>query len=282
MDNLRGSLFMTVSMLLFAVEDMLVKLAAAAVPLGEVMLAEGLVGALAFAALAAAKGQAPLPRALFTRGIAIRSGFEVTGRLFYAFAIALTPLSAASAILQATPLVVVAGAAAVLGETVGARRWAAVFAGFAGVMVVLRPGLSGFDALSLLAVVGMAGFAGRDLATRAAPPHLSSAQLGVAGFVMLALAGAIALATQTPALPPAGLWPVLVALPIFGTAGYQALTLAMRTGEVAAVTPFRYTRLIFGTALGVVVFHERPDAFTLLGGALIVASGLYALHAARR
>lgn len=282
MDNLRGSLFMTVSMLLFAVEDMLVKLAAAAVPLGEVMLAEGLVGALAFAALAAAKGQAPLPRALFTRGIAIRSGFEVTGRLFYAFAIALTPLSAASAILQATPLVVVAGAAAVLGETVGARRWAAVFAGFAGVMVVLRPGLSGFDALSLLAVVGMAGFAGRDLATRAAPPHLTSAQLGVAGFVMLALAGAIALATQTPALPPAGLWPVLVALPIFGTAGYQALTLAMRTGEVAAVTPFRYTRLIFGTALGVVVFHERPDAFTLLGGALIVASGLYALHAARR
>lgn len=282
MDNLRGSLFMTVSMLLFAVEDMLVKLAAAAVPLGEVMLAEGLVGALAFAALAAAKGQAPLPRALFTRGIAIRSGFEVTGRLFYAFAIALTPLSAASAILQATPLVVVAGAAAVLGETVGARRWAAVLAGFAGVMVVLRPGLSGFDALSLLAVVGMAGFAGRDLATRAAPPHLSSAQLGVAGFVMLALAGAIALATQTPALPPASLWPVLVALPIFGTAGYQALTLAMRTGEVAAVTPFRYTRLIFGTALGVVVFHERPDAFTLLGGALIVASGLYALHAARR
>ncbi len=282
MDNLRGSLFMTVSMLLFAVEDMLVKLAAAAVPLGEVMLAEGLVGALAFAALAAAKGQAPLPRALFTRGIAIRSGFEVTGRLFYAFAIALTPLSAASAILQATPLVVVAGAAAVLGETVGARRWAAVFAGFAGVMVVLRPGLSGFDALSLMAVVGMAGFAGRDLATRAAPPHLSSAQLGVAGFVMLALAGALALATQTPALPPAGLWPVLVALPIFGTAGYQALTLAMRTGEVAAVTPFRYTRLIFGTALGVVVFHERPDAFTLLGGALIVASGLYALHAARR
>ncbi len=282
MDNLRGSLFMTVSMLLFAVEDMLVKLAAAALPLGEVMLAEGLVGALAFAALAAAKGQAALPRALFSRGIAVRSVFEVTGRLFYAFAIALTPLSAASAILQATPLVVVAGAAAVLGETVGARRWAAVFAGFAGVMVVLRPGLSGFDALSLLAVVGMAGFAGRDLATRAAPPHLTSAQLGVAGFVMLALAGAIALATQTPALPPAGLWPVLVALPVFGTAGYQALTLAMRTGEVAAVTPFRYTRLIFGTALGVAVFHERPDAFTLLGGALIVASGLYALHAARR
>lgn len=282
MDNLRGSLFMIVSMLLFAVEDMLVKLAAAAMPLGEVMVFEGIAGLLVFAALAAAAGQPPMPRSLFTRGIAIRSGFEVTGRLFYALAIALTPLSAASAILQATPLVVVAGAALVLGERVGPRRWAAILAGFVGVLVILRPGLSGFDRLSLLAVVGMLGFAGRDLATRAAPPHLSGAQLGVAGFAMLALAGVLALTRETAVWPPAALWPALVALPLFGTLGYQALTLAMRTGDVAAVTPFRYTRLIFGTALGVIVFHERPDAFTLLGGAVIVVSGLFALQAARR
>ena len=68
----------------------------------------------------------------------------------------------------------------------------------------------------------------------------------------------------------------------FGIFAYNALTIAMRTGEVAVVTPFRYTRLVFAMILGVAVFHERPDALTLAGSALIVASGLYTLTRSRR
>ncbi|MDE3029169.1 MAG: DMT family transporter [Paracoccaceae bacterium] len=278
MDNLRGSLFMVFSMLLFAVEDMLVKLAAHSLPLGEIMAIEGMLGAIIFALVARTNGQSPLPRAFLSPRIATRSAFEVTGRLFYALAITLTPLSSASAILQATPLVVVAAAALVLREPVGWQRWLAIFIGFAGVLMIVRPGTSGFSTLSLLALVGMLGFAGRDLATRMAPPSLSSAQLGVAGFLMLALAGALLLVHSGAVLWPTGTLPlILAATAAVGTIAYHALTKAMRTGEVSAVTPFRYSRLLFGLALGIIVFNEHPDALTLLGSVVIVVSGLYTL-----
>lgn len=281
-DNQRGSLFMTLSMAGFAVEDMFIKSAARAMPVGQVLALMGALGVLWFGAQARRAGQPAFPAALRSRTMALRSGFELVGRLFYALALALIPLSVASAILQATPLVVVAGAAMIFGEKVGAWRWALTALGFAGVLVILRPGLAGFDALSLLAVIGLLGFAGRDLATRAATPALSNAQLGVAGFAVLAISGLVILAFQGgPILPPA--LPLAKALGAsgFGILGYSYLTRAMRTGEVSAVTPFRYTRLLFALVLGVVVFGERPDPATLAGSAMVVACGILILSRRR-
>lgn len=276
--NLKGAAFMIASMAGFAVEDAFIKSAARQMPLGEVVAMVGLIGTLVFATATLRAGQPLWHPVMRSRPILIRSGFEIAGRLFYALAIALTPISAASAILQASPLVVVAGAAVVFGEPIGARRWAAIILGFAGVLVILRPGTSGFDLLSLLAVAGTLGFAGRDLATRAAPKVLSNLQLGVAGFVMLTIAGAVILAVSGGAVVPdaPALWRVLGAA-VFGIAGYHALTMAMRTGEVGAVTPFRYTRLIFAMLVGVLIFGERPDHLTLVGSAIVVGSGLLAL-----
>ena len=277
-ENQRGSLFMVVSMAGFAVEDMFIKSASRAMPVGQVLVLMGALGVLWFGALARRAGQPAFPAALRSRTMALRSGFELVGRLFYALALALTPLSVTSAILQATPLVVVAGAALLFGERVGAGRWALTALGFAGVLVILRPGLQGFDVLSLLAVVGLLGFAGRDLATRAAPPALSNAQLGVAGFAVLAVSGLVILGFQGgPILPPA--LPLAKALGAtgFGILGYSYLTRAMRTGEVSAVTPSRYTRLLFALILGVLVFGERPDLATLIGSAMVVTCGILIL-----
>jgi len=192
--NLRGSLWMVAAMAGFAIEDMFLKATTAHIPLGQALLIFGLTGIAFFAIRTKRAGERLLHPALLSRPLLIRSGFEVAGRLFYALAVALTPLSTASAILQATPLVVVAGAALLFGETVGWRRWTAITTGFAGVLLILRPGVEGFTLLSLVTVAGMAGFAGRDLATRAAPPALSNRQLGVIGMAMLATAGAIILA----------------------------------------------------------------------------------------
>ncbi|MFM2390129.1 MAG: hypothetical protein RLZZ437_1684 [Pseudomonadota bacterium] len=274
---------MVAAMAGFAVEDMFLKAATRHMPIGEVITLFGLGGMLAFALLARWQGQAAFPATMLSRPMLVRSGFEVTGRLFYSLAIALTPLSVASAILQATPLVVVAGAALLFGETVGLRRWLAILAGFAGVMLIIRPGLAGFDALSLLTVIGLIGFAGRDLATRAAPPAMSNMQLGVAGFAMLTISGIIILVWNGDyRLPDAmGLGLTLFAT-LFGVGAYAALTVAMRTGEVSAVTPFRYTRLLFALILGATIFGERPDALTLIGSAVVVASGIYVLTQNRR
>lgn len=280
--NLRGSLWMIAAMAGFAVEDMFLKAVTAHIPLGQALLIFGLTGAAFFAFLTKRAGETLLHPALLSRPLLIRSSFEVAGRLFYSLAIALTPLSTASAILQATPLVVVAGAALLFGETVGWRRWTAITIGFAGVLLILRPGVEGFTLLSLVTVAGMAGFAGRDLATRAAPPALSNRQLGMIGMAMLATAGAIILAVTGGArMPDATALALTAAMTAFGIFAYNALTIAMRTGEVSVVTPFRYTRLVFAMILGILVFNERPDALTLAGSALIVASGLYTLTRSR-
>ena len=168
-DNTRGSLFMALSMAGFALEDMFVKSASATMPVGEILMLFGLGGMIAFSVLTLRRGEPILHREILSRPILVRMVCEVTGRLSFALALALTPLSSASAILQATPLVVVMGAAVFFSERVGWRRWLAILIGFIGVLMILRPGLEGFEPASLFAVIGTLGFAGRDLATRAAP-----------------------------------------------------------------------------------------------------------------
>lgn len=277
-DNRRGALLMTASMAGFAIEDMFLKAAARHVPVGQVMVMMGLAGMVVFGLMSRRRGEPVLPRIIASRVMAVRSVCEVAGRLFHALAIALTTLSATSAILQATPLVVIAGAALLFGERVPLSRWIAVGVGFLGVLLILKPGVAGFSSLSLLAVAGTIGFAGRDLATRAAPRSLSNRQLGTLGFAMLATAGALILGwTGGAQLPDPEGAALIAATALFGILGYHALTAAMRIGEVSAVTPFRYTRLVFALALGALFFAERPDAATLAGAALIVGAGLFGL-----
>lgn len=272
--NQRGSLFMVAAMAAFSLEDASIKYAASGMPVGQIMVFIGLFGLTAFSLQSLRAGQSPLPRQLMTKVMVIRSGFEILGRVFYALAITHTPLTSASAILQATPLLVVLGAALMFGEKVGAKRWALILLGLAGVMLIIRPSGSDFTPLSFLAVAGMIGFAGRDLATRAAKPNLSNAQLGSAGFLMLTLSGALVMGFSPLKIPEATALPALFTAAIFATLGYAALTTAMRTGDVATVTPFRYTRLIFAMVFGVVLFGESPTHLTLIGATMIVACGV--------
>lgn len=276
--NVRGSLFMVISMGGFALEDMFVKSASSVVPIGVILILFGVGGTCAFAILTRKRNEVILHPAIFSRPLIMRVICEVVGRLFFILAITLTPLSSASAILQATPLVVVLGAAIFFREHVGWRRWVAIFVGFLGVLMIVRPGVDQFQPISLLAVIATLGFAGRDLATRAAPPVLSNMQLGVYGFFVLIPTGLV-MAPFTGGF----LWPdmtsaieILAAI-FFGVIAYYALTVAMRTGEVSMVTPFRYTRLVFALIIGVLVFSEQPDMLTIAGGLVVVLSGIYSL-----
>ena len=156
-------------MALFALEDALLKGASATLPIWQILLLFGAGGTVVFAIVAIVRGTRLFHPDVLSRPMKVRVLFEIFGRLFYVLAITLTPLSAATVILQATPLVVVAGAALFFGETVGWRRWSAILIGLIGVGVIIQPTGDSFTALSILAVLGMLGFAGRDLASRAAP-----------------------------------------------------------------------------------------------------------------
>ena len=238
--NLRGSLYMVAAMAAFALEDPCIKLATASVPVWHVLAIFGTAGALAFAGLARRAGEPPLGRWPAPSALVVRCAFEVVGRPFFTLSLAYTALSAASAILQATPLVVAAGSVLFFGERVGWRRRCAIGCGFAGVLLIVRPGLDGFTAASPLAVVGTIGFAGRDLATRASPPIQSNRQLGVYGCCALASAG-LPCVPLDPRLvvPSPSARAALEGATAVGVLAYAALTAAMRTGEVSVRTSRR-------------------------------------------
>ncbi len=281
--NTRGSLFMVLSMAAFSIEDMFIKAAANKVSIGLIMALFGLGGMLIFMILTWQRGESIFNTEILSRPILVRAGCEVIGRLTFALAITLTPLSSASAILQATPLVAVIGAALIFKERIGAMRWFAILLGFVGVLMIIRPGLAGFEAASLFALIATLGFAGRDLATRGAPLVLSNMQLGVYGFFVLIPTGLAMLFYNNESIQlDLIVGSQILGAVIFGVAAYYALTIAMRTGDVSVVSPFRYTRLLFALIWGALIFSERPDMMTLLGGMIIIISGSYTLIQSRR
>lgn len=283
-DNLMGSFWMVAAMAVFAIEDAFLKAAAVTLPIGQILITFGIGGATLFALIAMVKRESLRNPDVLSKPMRIRVCFEIVGRLFYSLAIVLIPLSAATVILQATPLVVVAGAAIFFGEKVGWRRWTAIAIGLIGVLTIIQPGTDSFSALSLLALIGMFGFAGRDLASRAAPRSLSATVLGFYGFLAVVVAGTIYAIWQGAAfvLPNGPTLAYLTGAILSGVTAYTCLMTAMRTGEVSAVTPFRYTRLIFGITLGVILFGEKISAAMLIGSALIVVSGLFILWQSKR
>ena len=277
-ENARGGALMVFAMAFFAVADAAIKAASAHVTQGMLVMAMGIGNGLIFAALARARGVPVLSRGALLAPVMARNGVEIVATIAIVMAVSLADLSTVSAIQQAAPLLVVAGAHLFFGEHIGWRRIAALGVGVAGVMLVLRPGGADFDPNLLFAVAATLAFAARDLFTRAVPRAVQSLQLAVWGSIALVPAGLMLLAAtgQPPGWNNAAALPVALAI-ASSSAAYYAITAVMRIGQIGAIAPLRYTRLVFAAALGIVLFGERPDALTVLGAVLIVGSGVYAL-----
>ncbi len=283
MNNLRGMALMTLSMFGFAVEDAFIKFLSGALSTGMVVGVIGFGGLLVFWTVAAVQGVPILSRLFLHPVLIMRNLCEIVAATSFILSLTLIPLGTASAILMTIPLIVTMAAALFLGEQVGLRRWSAIFVGFAGVLLIFRPGTDTFDPNALLALLGAVSLSFRDLSARLLPAGVRQMQLGVWGFAMLVVSGLILLwlsgGTTMPNVPQMG---ILVLAIITGVLAYYAINLAMQAGDVAVVSPFRYTRLVFGLALGVWIFGERPDVLTLLGTTLIIGSGLYTFMRERK
>ncbi len=276
MDNLRGIILMIAAMAGFAVADMFIKLLSARLPTGEIILLMGLGGLLIFGSAAMLKGDKILDRDFFAPIVLIKNVGEIIATFGVFTALALTPISSASAIFQTTPLVVTLGAAVFMREAVGWRRLLAIAGGFGGVMLVIRPGADGFEPASLFAVLAVVGMSMRDLAIRAAPKNISSLRLSTYGFLTITLSGLALVVFKGPFIPPvrSEFIPILMTM-ILGAVAYYALTGAMRAGDVSVITPFRYSRILFAIMIGIAIFGERPDFWMITGAFIIVASGIY-------
>lgn len=282
-NNLKGALWMIASMAAFTLEDALIKQLSKELPLSEVLIIFGFSGVIIFALLLKHHNLPFINPNASLVIIGVRALFELIGRIFYFLAIVMTSLSSATIILQATPIIVVIGAYFYFREKISPTRWLAVSLGLLGVIVVVNPSADDFSLASVFAVIGIIGFAGRDLLSRATAGSLHEFQLGVYGYVVIMISGLLysffdVRLFSVPSLNASFLISLVIPIGLFA---YLSLTKAMRTGDVGAVTPFRYTRLIFGVGIAAIFFKEQITVQVLIGCLIIIMSGLMIAWSAR-
>ncbi|MBL4807416.1 MAG: DMT family transporter [Rhodobacteraceae bacterium] len=282
-ENFNGIVLMVLSMLGFALADTGIKILDGAIPVGELLMLLGAGGGIVFGLMAKANNHLLFGPALKNRSVQMRAVGEIIGTIGFVTALSLTTISAVSAILQMTPLIITLGAALFLKEHVGIYRWSAILVGLIGMLLILRPGSDSFDPNLIFAVVSVIGLAMRDLATRTAPRAIPAMVLAFYGFAILVPTGAIMMVVTGQAV-----WPNLTQVGIifgimtFDAMGYFAITMAMRMGDVSVITPFRYSRLLFAVILGVLVFDEVIDIWMAVGTFIILGSGLFTIYRERR
>jgi drug/metabolite transporter (DMT)-like permease len=279
----RGIALMVAAMALFALTDLAIKLAAGAMAQPQVLFVLGASGFATFAGLALLRGERLLVPEVADPAVLGRNAAEVLGSTAMIIALATTPLTIVGAILQATPLTVMAGAALFLREPVGWRRWAAALVGFVGVLVVLQPWRDGVAPGALFAVLAMVCLSARDLLNRQAPAGLPTLVLAAHGLGCVLVLGLVwSLLGPGAVLPAEPPWALVAFMALAGTGAYFTITASVRAAPVSVVAPFRYTRLLFLAALGILVLGERPGMDLAAGAALIIGSGLYAFARERR
>ena len=284
MNNVNGILLVIAAMAAFTLEDMFIKQLTASVAPGQILIVLGLICAGVFFCMALFSRQRIFVAVAWQPLPMIRAMAEAVSAVAFVTALSMVDLSMVAAVFQAMPLAVTMGAALFLGEHVGWRRWSAIGVGFIGVLMIIRPGLEGFRPESLFVVVAVIGVAARDLITRRLDPRISSAVVSSQAYLALVVGGAVLMILGAHPVEPLQAEQIgsYAGAVVFGVLGYYGIVTAMRVGEASAVTPFRYTRLLFSILAGVLVFNERPDLMTLAGSTLIIGSGLYTFIRERR
>ncbi|MEC3861474.1 DMT family transporter [Mesobacterium sp. TK19101] len=277
-DNTRGALLMMASMASFAFGDTCVKATGGALPISQLLVLRGLLSTAFIAVLAWRLGA--LRWDFGGRDwalIALRSVSEAAAAYFFITALLHMPLANVTALLQVLPLAVTLASAVLFAEPVGWRRWLAIALGFGGMLLIVKPGADGFNAYTIYALISVVCVTIRDLSTRRMSRTVPSLMVTLAASAtVLGFAGIWSLWQDWVPLTPTLTW-LLLGSTVFIVGGYSFAVMVMRVGDVSFVAPFRYTGLLWAMVLGLVVFGDFPGPTTLLGAAIVVASGVYTL-----
>ncbi len=274
---------MMMSMACFAVEDTFIKLLSARLPATQILFSIGFGGALITLVLAIVLNVNLADKILLNKHVISRTIADLFGALSFTSAMVLIPMSLLASILQATPLFVTLGAAILLGEKVGWRRWSAIFIGFLGVIIILQPGYGSFQLASLLGLAAVLCLALRDVVTRDMATEIPTLTVTFYACLAMGSAGFIAYPFFGPPIMPTTYEAIiLICAAIVGLTGYFLLVLATRKGDVSVIAPFRYSRLLFSLGLASLILGEKLTLPILLGGLLVVSSGIYTFGRERR
>lgn len=278
-DNLRGAGLMVLSMAAFTLNDTFIKLVSDAVPLFQAVFLRGLLTTALIAAIAAARGELGIPIARRDwRVIGIRTVGEIGSTVFFLTALFHMQIGSVTAILQSLPLAITLVGAALFKEPVGWRRYLAILVGFIGVLMIVQPGGNGFNGYSLLAL-GAVGFVVlRDLSSRRLRRGVPSIFVALTAAIAITAVGALGTAVEGWQPVSAGSLALLAGASLFLVAAYLFAVMVMRVGDIAFVSTFRYTALIWALVLGLLVFGEVPNGLTLIGSVIVVGTGIYTLY----
>lgn len=276
-DNMRGALFMMLGMMGFVFNDMLIKVVSSDLNLFQTIFVRGIITTALIGTFAWYKGVLLHSHAKPSLMLFLRIAGEIGGTFCFLTALFHIPLADATAIIMAMPLVVTLGAALFLGEHVGWRRYSAIALGFIGVIIILRPSAEGIDTYYLFALATVFFMVTRDLCTRKLHKEVPSL------FVALMSSAAITIASGL--MTPFEEWRpvsteslgILVGAALCIFVGYIFTVMTVRTGDISFSAPFRYTNLVWAIILGILVFDHIPDPAVLIGGTIVVATGLYSL-----
>ncbi|EEE36894.1 possible transporter, RhaT family, DMT superfamily [Rhodobacteraceae bacterium KLH11] len=280
--NVKGALLMVGSMAAFTVNDTLVKLAGRDLPLFQLVAMRGALATVLVFFLARNLGALHLNFPRHDKWlVAFRCLSELSATFFFLTALMHMPLANVTAVLQALPLTVTLGAALFFGETIGWRRIVAIAMGFAGMLLIVRPGPDGFSIYSIYALIAVASVTVRDLTTRRMSADVPSMVVTLATSLSITSAAAIASVFEGWVAIPATSGAMVAGAAVFVLMGYLFSVMVMRVGEVGFVAPFRYSSLLWALGLGWVIFGDWPDLVTLLGASLVVGAGLFTLFRER-
>ena len=274
--NQIGILYMVLAMAGFAIEDLVIKLVSAHLPVSQILIMLGLFSLIWFMMIARWKKIPLLTREMLNKPFITRTLADLFAALFFVIAVVNSPLSSASAILQFSPLLVTLGAALFLRERVSLGSWIAIGFGFAGIMLIIRPGTDSFTPASIFAVLSVAMLALREITTRVMSVSMPSLAVSSWAFAACALIGFLTIPLfPVPVIPRSEDLLLMLASSVVSCIAYYALVKATRDGEISVIAPFRYTRLLFALILSYWILGEQPDTIMYIGSALVVFSGLY-------
>jgi drug/metabolite transporter (DMT)-like permease len=211
----------------------------------------------------------------------VRSLIAVIEGAMFVLAFRYLPLADTHAVAATSPLMVIALGVLFLGERAGAARWLAVAAGFVGVLLIVRPGFRDLEWPLLLPLIGAVMWASYQILTRLASlsdsPGTSLLWSAVVALIATSFVGPLYWQWPTVAA-----WALMIVISLMGAVAHYALIRALDYAEAGAVQPYAYTLLVWVTILGFVLFGDVPDLWTILGAAIVVASGLYTWRHDRR
>ena len=267
---------MIIAMGCLTLTDMFIKIASLTLPIGQVMIIYGVGALLVFWGLLRVKGEPIQLSPLTNPAVIWRNVGDLIALNSMFLALVYVPLSTIGAVIQVVPLLVTAAAALFLGEQVGLKRISAILIGFLGTLLIIQPGAGNFDISATLVLVAALGMALRDIATKLVRENFSTLLLSFYSCFLFIFSGSILLIVKgVPSAPELGNIAILAAMIVAGCLGFFFMTEAIRLGDMSVVVPFRYTRLLFSMAAGILILGERVNAVMLIGSALTILSGLY-------